>query len=172
MWHCTGTFSDGGRPYSLLSVNLYERQFKGRRLLEESFKVAFHLSHRQGEFQILDRDTNAINVMIITQSQHHVTEIFVLSKPMHMQRVTPEVWSLPPARSWDGTSPHPVYTWEAFLFEYSGSCSPAPVWLYPGLHRGNRKEDETRDDEQIEWLQLKRVHPTQTFLQWMLDRAT
>ena len=54
---CTVTFSDGGRPHGLLSVDLYERQFKWRRLLEESFKVTLHLRHCKGEFQVLQRDT-------------------------------------------------------------------------------------------------------------------
>lgn len=54
---CRRTFSDGGRPNLLICVNLYKRQFEGRRLLKESFEVALHLRHCEGELQILHKDT-------------------------------------------------------------------------------------------------------------------
>lgn len=58
----TGTFSDGGGPYGFLRVSLYERQLKRRRLFKESFKVTFHFSHCKGEFQILQRHKNIMEV--------------------------------------------------------------------------------------------------------------
>ena len=51
----------------------------------------------------------------------------------------PEAWSLPPAHSWDNTSPRPACTWGASLSWCSGSCSLAPVFLYPCSHGDSRE---------------------------------
>jgi len=45
------TFSDSGKPHSIIGVSLFQRQCKRRRLFEVCFEVALYLDSVKGEFQ-------------------------------------------------------------------------------------------------------------------------